>query len=339
MKRTIAALCAILLLVTTAAGCGSNGLADYKEAAIKTGEIKSGQHSGQWKLALDFNTAGMTQEEITKLNYYRNISGKYQTVFDKNEKQSISKEYLNLGGLGFDFNFYQNNGETMVKLPIISKYMKLDDLMGQMADMTGTSINVGRDEAANILSDDTVKALSKEWIGILERDDVFKGKDIVITTPDGEVKTTVYTITLNDGQVKTLAQNSIDILSKDEALKNAVETITKEKKAMTWEDFDRFLRKGEEWIGKYKAEKFQYTAYVDIDGYIVNQMVELQLKNDSAAKGVPKDITFKMDLKNWEINKGQKLEFPVLTEENTLDPGDADQSMPSVFKNLFPNHQ
>ena len=78
---------------------------------------------------------------------------------------------------------------------------------------------------------------------------------------------------------------------------------------------------------------------MDIDGYIANETTEFQLKNDSAAKGVPKSITFKMDSKNWDINKNQKLEFPVLTEENTLRFGDMNQTMPFVFENLFPKNQ
>jgi hypothetical protein len=339
MKRTIAALCAILLLALTITGCGSNGLEDYKKAAEKTGEIKSGQRSGQWNLTMDFDTVGMTQEEITDLNYYQNISGKCRTAFNKDRKQSISREYLNLGGLGFDFELYQNNGETVVKLPIAGKYVKLDELMKQAAESTGSEVKIGQDKETKFLSDDTVKALSREWLGILDKDDVFKGKDIVITTPDGEVKTTVYTITLNDGQVKTLAQSSINILSKDESLKKTVETMTKEKKAISTDEFDKLLLKGKEWIGKYEVEKFRYTAHVDINGSIVNETMEFQLKNDSAAKGVPKNIAFKLDLKNWDINQYQKLEFPILTEENTLRSDDMNQTMPFVFKNLFPKKQ
>lgn len=338
MKRRIAAICLMLLLALTMNGCGSNGLADYKNAAEKTGEIKSGQRSGQWNLTMDFDTAGMTQEEIADLNYYQNISGKCQTAFDKDSKQSISREYLNLGGLGFDFDLYQYNGETVVKLPIIGKYMKLDEIMKQAEEKSGSDTETWKDKETKFLSGETVKALSEEWVGVLKKEDVFKGKDIVLTTPDGEVKTTVYTITLNDGEVKTLAHNSIDILSKDQSLKKNFETMTK-KHAMTEDDFNKFLLKGKEWIGKYKVERFQYTANVDIDGYIVKETMEFQLKNDSAAKGVPKNIAFKMNSKNWDINKSQKLEFPVLTEENTLKSGDMNQTVPFVYEKLFPKNQ
>jgi hypothetical protein len=83
------------------------------------------------------------------------------------------------------------------------------------------------------------------------------------------------------------------------------------------------------------VEKFQYTAYVDIDGYIVNETVEVKIKRDTAEQGEPKSIRFKLEMKNWDINKDQKFEFPVLTDENTMKSNDLDQTMPSLFKDLF----
>jgi len=333
MIRRLALMMVMLLIVLMAAGCGNNGLADYKKAVDKTDQITKGQKSGEFSVTMDFNTEGMTQEDINELNYYKNMSGSFQSVFDSSKNQGIYRNYLNLGGLGFDFDLYKNGNEMFVKLPIVGKYMKMDDMLKAVTQSTEEQTV---EEQTNLISDDTMETLSAEWVGMLKKEDIFKGKDMVLTTPDGEVKTTVYTITLNDSQVKTLAENSINILSADENLKTNFEELMKKRANQTETvNFDEFVAEMKEHILQGAIESFQYTAYVDIDGYIVNETIEAIIKREALEKGEPKTIAYNMELKYWDINKDQKFEFPELTVENTMKTDDLDQTMPSLFKNLL----
>lgn len=328
MKRMVALITVLLMTVLAVAGCGSNSLADYKKAAEKTDQIVKGQNSAEFSTTLDFNTEGMSTDAVNELNYYKNMSGSFRSVFDSSSSQGIYRNYMNLGGLGFDFDLYHNGTDKFIKLPIVGKYMKLEDMLKE-AEQSPV-------KPSELISEDTVKALGAEWVGMLKQEDVFKGKDIVLTTPDGEVKTKVYTITLNDEQVKTLEENVLTILAKDENLKANYEVV-KEKKA-DWKkpaSFEEFIGEAKEQLRKDTVENFQYTAYVDIDGYIVNEAVEVMIKRDAAEQGEPKSISFRLEMKNWDINKDQKFEFPVLTDENTMKSNDLDQTMPSLFKNLF----
>lgn len=328
MKRMLALMMVVLLIVLTAAGCGNNGLADYKKAVDKTDQITKGQKSGEFSMNMDFNTVGMTQEDINELNYYKNMSGSFLAAFDHSKNLKIYRNYLNLGGLGFDFDLYKNGAEMFVKLPIVGKYMRMDDLMKEAAQ--------SKEEQSKMISDDTFEAMSAEWVGMLKKEDVFKGKDIVLTTPDGEVKTTVYTITLNDSQVKALAENSINILSKDESFRNNFEEWMKNRAEQTKAvDYDEFVAEMKEHILRDTIESFRYTAYVDIDGYIVNETIEVNIQREASEQGEPKTIVFNMEMKHWDINKDQKFEFPVLTNENTMRTDQLDETMPNLFKNLF----
>jgi hypothetical protein len=221
MKRNIALIVVLLITVLAVTGCGNNSLGDYKKAVDKTDQIVKGQNSAEFSTTLDFNTEGMTPEAINELNYYKNMSGSFRSVFDSSSNQGIYRNYMNLGGLGFDFDLYQNDDEIFAKLPIVGKYMRLDDMMKKAGQST--------EKPSKLISEDTMKALGAEWVGMLKQEDVFKGKDIVLTTPDGEVKTKVYTITLNDAQVKSLEENALAILSKDENLKANFEALIKEK--------------------------------------------------------------------------------------------------------------
>ena len=116
MKRKLALIMVLLVTVLTAAGCGNNGLADYKKAVDKTDQITKGQKSGEFSMTMNFNSEGMTQEDINELNYYRNMSGSYQSVFDHSKNQGIYRNYLNLGGLGFDFDLYNGRIEFNFQL-------------------------------------------------------------------------------------------------------------------------------------------------------------------------------------------------------------------------------
>lgn len=311
MKKITALAAALLIISMIASGCGANSLADYKKAADKTAQIEQGQKSGDFTLTMDFNTDGMSLDKINELNYYKNLSGNFKTLYDNSEKKQICRNYLNFGGLGFDFNIYKDGDNMFVKLPVIGKYMELKDMMNQSSSKSGQQFAM--------LSEDTLKALRGEWVGMLKQEDVFKGKKIVMTTPDGEVKTTLFTITLNEEQLKTFETNVIDILSKDENLRKNYETAVRQySEKPDVSGFDSTVGKLKSGLSGNNVESFQYTAYVDVDGYIVDEKIDAKLGRKAAEPGETKTVSFHLELKNWDINQAQKFEFPELTGENTV---------------------
>jgi len=99
--------------------------------------------------------------------------------------------------------------------------------------------------------------------------------------------------------------------------------------------FDKLISDIKENMKDYTIEGFSYTAYVDIDGYMVNEMIDFSLKVDSTKPATATRLSYKLDIKNWDINKEQKFEFPVLTEENTLDMDQMDKNMPFMIEDLL----
>jgi hypothetical protein len=280
---------------------------------------------------MDFDTEGMTEEEIKDLDYFRQVEGSFSAISDNEEGKGIYRNYLNLGGIGFDFDMFINGAEAFAKLPVIGKYMKLDSLQQGAVD-------IKEDGDAELVSRETLEGINGIWLGMLRKDDIFKGKNIVLTTPDGEVKTTEYTIKLNDEQIKALAAGSIGLLLKDNTLKeNYEKLVAKNVEPLKDKTFEELLLDMSEKLDTYRIENFTYTAYVDIDGYIVNEKLEFSIKVDNAGEDAVTGVAYKLDIKNWDINKEQKFDFPVLTEENTLDPNRMDENMPSVFEDLFKN--
>lgn len=331
MKRIWIIMITLLFAVSLAA-CNSDSLGEYKKAVEKTDNIKRGKTSGEFLLVMDFNTEGMTSEQIKELNYYKDMKGSFSVVFDDDLGKNIFRNYLNFGGLGFDFDLFVNGDEVFMKLPVVGKYLRIDQ--------TQSTLDIDQEMGENpeLISKETGDEISTLWLGLMNKEDVFKGRNIVLATPDGEVKTTEYTIKLSDMQIKSLAHESIDILSKDEKLKESFEKyIKKNVDYLKDESLGEVLSYIKEAIKDYNVESFSYTAYVDIDGYIVNEIVEVSVKVENPQKAAPASINYKLDIKNWDINRKQEFDFPQLTEENTLDIDEMDDSMPFMMKDLLKN--
>ena len=219
--------------------CNTTNLAEYKKAAEKTEQISKGQTAGEYSMTTEINPDGLTAEEIKELNYIKDMNGSFSVVFDDDAEKTIIRSYMNFGGLGYDFEVYANGEEVSIKLPVVGKYLRIDEEM----------ISEGEeyyDKGNQIISEESMKEFAKMWINLMNEEDVFKGKNIVLTTPDGEVKTTEYTIKLSDEQIKTLLREGVQILSKDEALRlfyenNISTNIAKMEDESEEKTFEQFL--------------------------------------------------------------------------------------------------
>ena len=327
MKRILFAALALMLMISLSA-CNTSSLEEYKQASEKTNQITRGKVSGEFATKIELNTENLTAEEIKELNYYKDMKGSFNVSYDDEAGKSIFRNYLNMGGLGFDFEVFINGEEMFMKLPVVGKYMKLDEV----------EANVNVEENEEIISEETINFITQKWISLMNDDDVFKGKDIVLTTLDGEVKTTEYEIKLNDQQIKTLVKESTDILARDEKLNSFYRKyIEKSSEESNVKSFEGILAELKTDIDNYNIESFIYTAYVDIDGYIVNETFEISASVIDPDEKEIKGLSYKLNLNNFDINKEQNFDFPVLSNDNTLSVDEMDESMPDMMKDLFNN--
>lgn len=327
MKKIILILLAAMLVLSLVA-CNTDNLAQYKKAFEKTEQITKGQLSADFSMVMDYDTTGLTAEEIRDLNYFKDMKGSFNSVFDDDVEKVILRNYMNFGGLGYDFDMYINGEEFFMKLPVIGKYIKISEIQNAIEQE-----DYKFDQT--ILSEESMKAITDKWVGLMKEDNVFKGKDIILTTPDGEVKTTEYTITLTDEQIKLFVSESVDIAEKDVNLKQYYDKFLKVKindEDLSFEDMIKFFKDN---IENYNVENFKYTALVDIDGYIVNENILFSIKSTNTDLML-KGMDYNLDIKTWDINKEQSFDFPVLTKDNTMDV-DNTEEMPDLMKDMFEN--
>lgn len=334
MKKIISIIMAAALMLSLAA-CNTDNLAEYKKAMDKTEQIMKGQVSGEFSTIMDINTDNLTPEEIKSLNYVKDMKGSFSAMYDDSLEKGIYRNYVSMGGLGFDFDVYLNGDDIFMKLPVAGKYLDLTQLISsaEVAQINEEDFN------KQIISEETMKHISEKWVSLLKEEDVFKGKETILTTPDGEVKTTEYTITLSSDQIRTLANESLDAFSRDESLRSfyneymASANVNQTTKSIN--SFDEVIKTLRDNIDDYNVENFKYTALVDIDGYIVNEVIAVSLKSTDESMLI-KGMSFNLNIKNWDINKDQTFDFPVLTEENTIRTDDMEE-MPDLMEDLFSN--
>lgn len=304
--------------------CFGDSLSDYKKALEKTDTVTKGKKSVEFTVNMDFNTEGMDAEDIKELNYLKNTEGNFNATFDNEQKKGIYKNYINIDGIGFDSDLYLNGDKIYLKLPVNSKYIKIED-------EDNRELNKEKDNKFQLFTQETLENLESIWRGLMKKEDVFRKKNIVRSTPDGEVKTTEYDINLEDEQVKSLISQTLNIISKDEKTKKFYDDYIKEKlNSKEDKSFQDIILKAEESTKYYEIKKFHYTAYVDIDGYIVNETVEFKLYIKNTEKSDLKAFDYKLDIKRWDINKDQTFDFPKITDDNTCGIKDMKSKFPFI---------
>ncbi|WP_432662927.1 hypothetical protein R9X47_20360 [Wukongibacter baidiensis] len=331
MKRVLLVLLSVILIISLVA-CKKNDFDAYIKAVNKTNEIKRGQESINYKMNIDFDTEGLTSEEIKDLKYFKNFESKFNLTFDNDLNKTIGRNYFNFGGLGFDMTFYNNGKESFIKMPILGKYLVLDEkLMGNYLEDKDI-----KNEGKECISEKTIEELGQNWIDTIKRDDVFAGKDSVMTTPEGEVKVTEYTIKLTGEQFKKLLTESGDILLKDKELKETIEAyVRKSVKEELDFNFNDAISNFKEAIKESKFENLSYIAFIDIDGYIVKEKIEFNIRFTGEKHEGMNGFEYYLEMNRWDIEKEQEFKFPELTEENTMDTDEIDQGIPFMFESLF----
>ncbi|MBS4537912.1 hypothetical protein GOQ27_05530 [Clostridium sp. D2Q-11] len=320
MKKNIS-IFLIALIIFSFTGCKGSDLKSYGDAVEKTNSITKGQMELNMDMDLDINTQGMTEEELKAMNYFKTMKGKMRIKFDETEK-FISRNYFNFGGLGFDLDVFGNGEDIYLQMPIIGKYINVKEF----------DENKQSSQENEFISENSKVKISEKWVGFLQEDDVFSGKSTVMDTPDGEVKVTEYTIQMEKGKLKEFASYVINTVAKDENFRNNLANQINTSNGNEQVTIDDIINNSEEMIEGANVGAFNYTAYVDIDGYIVKEVIKVTMDSSDSEK--INSATFNMNINRWGIEKKQEFDFPDINEDNILKESEIDQEMPFNFGNI-----
>lgn len=331
LKRVLLFTLILSISLFSLSGCGKNDFENYIDALEKTNSITKGQSLNKATISMEYNTEGLTEEEIKKLNYFRNVESETKLKFDNTQNKIITKNYFNFGGLGFDTEYYFDGDKAYIKLPILGKYIKLDQYIQQYGAINKAN---NYEDNAIFITNETKEKIKDEWMKLFGQKDVVSGENILLSTEDGEVKAKYYTINLTGEQVKSYVAELINILLNDELFTQYIfeRNSILDKNSKNKEEIIQELN---EWVEKFTITDFNYSAYIDVDGYIIKENISVFIKLNSDKQEKIKEIQFNLERENWDIEKEQKFDFPVLTEENTLDINNIDQGIPFIFNDMM----
>jgi len=334
MKKLSVILLLILLLTTA---CSENTFEDYQTALAKTETIKRGKLNTNMDLNLTFNTEDLSSEDIKRVKNFEKVAYEGTMSFDytQDEKMVSSLNLLSLGGLGMNFDFYMQGDQMALYIPMLGKFLDLDSKsISQMSEENN-------DLAAfsNLsLTDESISALEQIWSQTFEADEVVKGEKSTMETPEGDVRVVKFTVTPEKEKLKEFVNKASRIVIEDSNIKEALESqmAKSNNQDFSWEEtLTEIMQDFEESMQYWEVKQFEVVDFIDVDGYIVESNVSVTIGFTASKPGSLTDFQMDFVTSYYEIEKKQNIEFPELTEENSVTIESLQQGLPSTYENLL----
>lgn len=299
MKKRISIMIFILLLSLLLVACNTQKpLSYYQKSVEKTEEIEKGKMSLDITVLNDFKTDNLTKEEILKISSYNKLEFSLISTYDYLKNHLIGYGYFNSGNTGYDFEVYGKEKSLYLKLPMMEKYYQINT-----SDF---------EQDQNQEQGDFVETITENWTEMLQQEDVVKGEDSILNMEDGQVKIVKYTITPNSEEMKQFIAESFIIAVREnyELIKEYVKDIE-----INLEQLKIF--------DDIKNIEYIETAYIDIDGYIVQNDIDISMQFSGEYAPI-NGIQINIVMKNWNIEKEQSFNFPNIDSNNTISMDEID---------------
>ena len=326
MKKIISIGLSLVLLFTLV-GCNRTNLEEYENALKKSAQIKKSEMILEANITNDFREQVLFQQGLFGLNGFENISYKQRTKVDMEVKKVITEISTDIGGIAADFNMYLLDNRFFVEFlsPAISpkKYIEVNQGDVNFFNMqTFEEYEKNKDKNLLGVSDNTFKLIKDKWLEILSEENVFKGEKILITTEVGEVKAREYTIETNKEQLKELSSFAFDtLLSSGEIERGMEENLTKQNDP---ELINQGLNMIKRWIEDAKDLSFIYKAYIDMDGYIVEEKIDIIYESGQKYQSPLRKTQLRVNTQYLNIGKSPDFHMEEPNDKNTIKLEDLD---------------
>lgn len=301
----------LLIMVLVLVGCNQDALSYYQKSVKATETIERGK--SKIVASVDFDFGSEMDQELAVLIDTINYSS--LANFDKSLNNKIVRQYLGLSQLGFDTIYYQQEDEEFIKVPFTGKYIKLDDSLFESEENL-------YDKPP--LSEASLSQIKDLWQNLVQEEDVVNLGNDVIDTPEGEVKVKKFVIKFSQEQVIGFLNESLMIISEDKQFHEMIskypsyvyindEIIQLEGMTLSGDDIIEAIG---EMVKELRVNTFEYTAYIDVDKYIVESNYDIDLSFNDTVGSLVKGANFNLNYLLYDLHEKIVFEFPVLTEEN-----------------------
>ncbi|QUI25190.1 hypothetical protein HZI73_24110 [Vallitalea pronyensis] len=288
MKKIVVVM--MLMAVMSVTGCSQKAYEDYIKASEKTQAYKSGKTSIHVSSKVTFGEDQLSIDEIAEMSEYNDLRFDMTLQYNMDEKKIAADMYTNIGGAGMDYHYYQEGEKRYVRLPIIKKFLIVEDNAKQTSN--------------------PFAGISSRWLNMLEEEDVVQGENTIIDSAEGQVKAKVVTISLTENQLKIFGNEVITLLMSDGFIENYLES------NMDREELVSMMKSG---IEHTDIKDFQLTIYIDFDGYVIKETLSMCLDMEEISNGKMETMDIIVEKQNWEIGKEQDIVLPEMKEEDVIE--------------------
>ncbi|MBN2828092.1 MAG: hypothetical protein JXQ26_08875 [Tissierellales bacterium] len=80
-------------------------------------------------------------------------------------------------------------------------------------------------------------------------------------------------------------------------------------------------------INEMETITFNSVAYIDIDGYIVKESIEIYFENYDPSVGQTYTRTVRIEEENWDNEMAQEIMIPEISDEDIIEPNEIENLM------------
>ena len=299
-KQLILMLCVFILVLT---GCmQGEDYEAYIAAVDKTEEVKSGRSRTEVLVESTFNQEVLRAYPPDEIKVFEKYLFTMEERFNRTADQSIIEIFYYNNTLGTDLYLYQvGKGKMYLKLPFINA---LYDVNAQVDMPSG---NIGG----------FTKVVGEEWQRMLKVENIFMGEKTLIKNKDGEIKATKFTVKPTALQLDLfMTQLRLALIGHKAELVTLYQEMELGE-GMTEALFETVVNA---LIDSITITGYEETAYVDVDGYVVEEKVVIDLSYASNTEVENFFETQRITIVNtlWEIERKQQLDFSTLDQLDIL---------------------
>lgn len=298
MKKIILFIMVAVLLM----GCSGSAYETYSRALEKTESVSSGRGKITQEFYVDLNTEGLEPEVVRELNKWKEFKVDIEFTLDKDQEKGRIDIYSEFYELGVEGKIYEDGEDLYLVTPLLPKILLLKDENFEATE----NVYIGGAQ----FSIQDFKNMGQLWKDTMDQEKVSTLGNIVISTPEGDIKAKEFEITLTNEDVipliaegtKLLTQVMVEQMKSSDTSIDMVKIEEEFKKAMEEIDFD----------------KIYHRAYIDRDGFVVEEETHIIMQFPIVEGRHIRTIEIKGKEQNWDLGKKVDITMPNLTKENTM---------------------
>ncbi|OJV63242.1 MAG: hypothetical protein BGO41_11165 [Clostridiales bacterium 38-18] len=300
----------ILLLVIVSlsfTGCQyGTDYKDYIEASDRTDQIKKGAVSFDFSMDNQMSELvnNSDDETLKQLGtWLKTIVINGITRFDRDNQSSITELNYKLAGLGNDVTLYQPaNDEMYIKLPFDSRWFSLPKAENSdQYNAFGTALI----------------AIGSEWAQMMQKENIFIGEKTIIQNEAGDIKATKFTVRPTAEQLDTFQSKLKVVLQNNVHLLNGMLKEQFSGVEMSDEELGQLISA---LFDSIEIGKYEEVAYMDMDGYLVDQTIYIEIAYHSSSQmtNLFESQKIELHISYFDIEKNQSMDFSEIQKDSAV---------------------